>query len=226
MNTRTPMTRWHAFAIHFGISLVIFLVLAWFIIVKWYPIPFFSTDGGWQGIRIVAAVDLILGPLLTLIVYKHGKPGLKLDLTLIGLAQAMALTWGVWVTYHERPVALVYTINHFTPVTAYQMSDVGYDLNQLGNFGTQNPVPIYVDIPTDPDGQQDYLRESLRLGIPLYLFHHRYRKFTPEYLAVLKEQSELLYAWLESREAGRQALEAFYQTIFCNLSNLCALILQ
>ncbi|MCG6936115.1 MAG: hypothetical protein LJE73_09510, partial [Proteobacteria bacterium] len=78
MNSLQPISRWRAFLIHLGISLVIFLILAYIILIKWYPVPFFYTDGGWQGVRIVAAVDLVLGPLLTLLVYKHGKPGLKM----------------------------------------------------------------------------------------------------------------------------------------------------
>ena len=91
--------RVRAFLIHLAISFVIFLVLAYMIVVYWYPLPFFHTDGGWQGFRIIVGVNLVLGPLLTLIVYKPGKPGLKLDLTLIGMAQALALSWGIWVTY-------------------------------------------------------------------------------------------------------------------------------
>ena len=84
--------RINAFLIHLTISFIIFLVLAYLIVLHWYPLPYFHTDGGWRGIRIIAGVDLVLGPLLTLIVFKPGKPGLKFDLTLIGLAQAVALT--------------------------------------------------------------------------------------------------------------------------------------
>ncbi|MCG6887566.1 MAG: hypothetical protein LJE74_10180 [Proteobacteria bacterium] len=211
MNSLQPISRWRAFLIHLGISLVSISIPAYFILVKWYPFPYFTTDGGWQGIRIVAAVSLVLGPLLTLLVYKHGKPGLKMDLTLIALVQAAALVWGVWTTYNERPVALVYTINYFTPVAAYQMRKLGYDPKQLDAFGTNNPIPVYADIPTDPDGQQEYRRQAVSSGVPLYLFYTLYRKFTPEYLALLKQQSDVLYDWLESRPEGRQALEALYQ---------------
>ena len=52
------MTRYRAFAIHLGISLAIFTVLAYLVLAVWYPDLFFTTDGGWQGIRIIIAVDL------------------------------------------------------------------------------------------------------------------------------------------------------------------------
>jgi hypothetical protein len=39
----------------------------------WYPEFLFKTDGGWNGIRLIAGIDFIIGPTLTLIVYKAGK---------------------------------------------------------------------------------------------------------------------------------------------------------
>ena len=71
------MTRIGAFLIHLGVSFAIFLALASLVVFVWYPDFFFSTDGGWQGMRIIIAVDLVLGPTLTLIVFKPGMPGLK-----------------------------------------------------------------------------------------------------------------------------------------------------
>ena len=73
------MSRIKAFLIHLGISAVIFFILLYLIIFHWYPGFLFTADGGWQGVRIIAAVDLVLGPLLTLVVYKAGKPSLKME---------------------------------------------------------------------------------------------------------------------------------------------------
>ena len=50
------MNRFGAFAVHLGISLVIFIILGYLILFHWYPDFFFASDGGWQGIRIVAFV--------------------------------------------------------------------------------------------------------------------------------------------------------------------------
>ena len=62
-----------AAGIHLAISTIIFLFLAYFIIFEWYPFPYFTADGGWQGIRIIAMIDLILGPFMTLIIFNPGK---------------------------------------------------------------------------------------------------------------------------------------------------------
>lgn len=204
--------RINAFLIHLTISFAILLVPAYFIVFHWYPFPYFYTDGGWQGIRILAAVSLALGPLLTLVVYKPGKPGLKFDLTMIGLAQAAALTWGVWVTYTERPVALVYTFDHFTAVAAKSLTKVKYPLEELAIYGDKTPVPVYANLPQDPIQQQEYLAQAAGSRTPLYFFTHLYTKFNAENLQILRQQSDKLFKYIKSDENGKQLLYTFFQS--------------
>lgn len=191
------MSRFKAFSIHFAISFVIFLVLLYFILVQWYPQPLFSTDGGWQVIRIIIGVDLILGPLLTLIVFKSGKPGLKFDLAMIALVQALALSWGVWNTYNERPAAVIYTLDFFTPVPAYQLKEQGMTAKELKKYGDSWPIIIYSDIPKDK--KSEVLAKSLREGIPLYLLTDYYKEFTKEQSGTLKESSMNLEKYVEDK---------------------------
>ena len=191
------MSRFKAFAIHFGISLIIFAILLYFILVQWYPEPLFSTDGGWRVIRIIVGIDLILGPLLTLIVFKSGKKGLKFDLTMIALFQFLALTWGVWNTYNERPAALIYTLDFFTPVPAYQLAEQGMTEDKLKQFGDSWPIFVYIDIPKDQISQ--VISESIQAGKPLYLLTERYKKFTKEQAPVLKENSMNIAKYVETR---------------------------
>lgn len=191
------MSRFKAFAIHFGISFAIFLFLLYFILVQWYPEPLFSTDGGWRVIRIIVGVDLILGPLLTLIIFKSGKPGLKFDLTMIALVQFLALSWGVWNTYNERPAALIYTLDFFTPVPAYQLAEQGMTADKLKKFGDSWPILIYIDIPKDQISQ--VIKEAMQAGKPLYLLTERYKKITKEHVPVLKENSMNIEKYVETR---------------------------
>ena len=191
------MSRFKAFAIHFAISFLIFLVLLYFILVQWYPEPLFSTDGGWRVIRIIAGVDLILGPLLTLIVFKSGKPGLKFDLSIIALVQVIALSWGVWTTYNERPAAIIYTLDFFTPVPAYQLKEVGMTAAKLKEFGDSWPILIYSDIPKEKTSE--VIIEAAHAGQPLYLLTKYYRKFSKEQSQVLKENSMNLEKYVNDK---------------------------
>lgn len=191
------MTRFKAFAIHFAISFLIFLVVLYFILVQWYPAPLFTTDGGWRVIQIIIGVDLVLGPVLTLIVFKSGKPGLKFDLTMIALVQALALSWGIWNTYNERPAAIIYTLNFFTPVPAYQLAEQGMTAEKLKQFGDDWPILIYIDVPKEKISE--ILRESMRSGKPLYLQTQYYSKFSKKQHGVLKENSMKLEKYVEDK---------------------------
>ena len=199
------MSRFKAAAIHFAISLAIFFVILYFILIQWYPEPLFSTDGGWRVIQIIVGVDLVLGPLLTLIVFKTGKPGLKFDLTMIALVQFLALSWGVWNTYNERPAAIIYTLDYFTPVPAYQLIEQGMTAEKLKQFGDRWPILIYIDIPKEKISE--ILSEAIRSGKPPYLLTQYYKKFSKEQASVLKENSMNL----EKYVADKPKLKNIYQ---------------
>ncbi|MEL7399989.1 MAG: hypothetical protein AAFN68_05375, partial [Pseudomonadota bacterium] len=92
--TLTALNRFQAFIIHLGLSLVIFAVLLLLIMQFWYPGFLFTTSGGWDAVRLIIGVDLILGPLLTLLVFNPNKASLKKDLSVIALVQTLALAWG------------------------------------------------------------------------------------------------------------------------------------
>ena len=110
-------TRFTAFAVHLGISLVIFAALLLVVVFEWYRFPLFAIEGGWRGIQIIAGCDIVLGPLLTLIVFKPGKPHLKFDLGVIALIQIAALISGTWIAYVQRPVLMVYAEERFYPLS-------------------------------------------------------------------------------------------------------------
>ncbi len=110
-----PKNRWLAFLSHLGISLLIFLALLLLIVFFWYPGALFTAAGGWAGTRIIIGVDLVIGPLLTLVVYDIAKsrPVLFRDLTIIALVQLSCLAAGTYIVYHERPVAVIYVYDRF-----------------------------------------------------------------------------------------------------------------
>ena len=175
------MSRFSAFGVHIGISLIIFVVLAYLIVFQWYPGMFFNTDGGWRGMRIIFAVDLVLGPVLTLIVFKTGKPGLKLDLALIGMLQIVCLVIGTYIVYNERPLAVVYNDGRFTVMTKDDyLSDNGIPTPDLRHFPGKYPKWVEVDIPTDVEAEAELRTEVFRSGRLLNSLTERYRPFSEQ----------------------------------------------
>jgi hypothetical protein len=174
------MTRVRAFLIHLGISLSIFAVLAYLVMEVWYPDFFFETDGGWQGLRLLLGVDLVLGPLLTLIVYRAGKPGLGFDLTVIGAVQAACLAAGVWIVHAERPLAIVYVDGSFYSVTAQSFREIDVPVPDLDALPGPYPKWVSVGIPSDYEEQSDLRLEMLRSRRMLATLSERYVPFKVE----------------------------------------------
>lgn len=122
----TEYNRYQAFAVHMAISLVIFFILLICITQYWYPGILFDTGNGWKAIGMIVGIDLILGPLLTLIVFNHNKNSLKFDLSIIALIQTAALIYGTWTIHQTRPIALAFINSSF--ITIFANSDLSDDL--------------------------------------------------------------------------------------------------
>ena len=175
------ITRLQAFAIHLGISLVIFLVLLAVLVFDWYRFPLFSIEGGWKAIQIIAGCDIVLGPLLTLIVYKPGKPHLKLDLSIIAAIQFAALVSGTVITYLQRPVLMVYAEERFHSLTADYVRMAGIKPDQLERFRTM-PYPLaIVRLPDDDEERRKVRIASIGSG-GLYLRGDLFEARNAQYL--------------------------------------------
>ena len=66
---------------------------------------------------MIAGVDVFIGPLLTLTVFKVGKKGMKFDLICIALLQLTAMSYGLYVMFVARPIFTVYNQNVFYVVS-------------------------------------------------------------------------------------------------------------
>lgn len=156
------MIRIKAASTHFILSVVIFVSVIVFSRYFWYPPPHFSASGGWQGLKIVASVDLVLGPLLTLIVFDLSKGVKKLlfDLTLIAMIQFSALAWGVTTIFQQRPVAVVFWEDGFYAVPAIALKDQQIPAFMQTQQVTHKPVFVYAEKPQTVEGLKQLI-ESL-----------------------------------------------------------------
>lgn len=161
------MTKLQAFSRHFAISAAIVgavFALIWFV---WYPAPLFQVLGAWGIIRILVAVDLILGPLLTAVIYRRGKPGLALDLSVIAAIQVAALIYGTMAIYSERPCYMVFSVDRFEALSCKLI-----DRQQLAAREDLPPKPwrgpLYAiaELPADPAERNRLLMEVMFEGKP------------------------------------------------------------
>ena len=157
------VNRYQAFAVHLTASALvvgIFLLLTFFV---WYPAPLFTVEGTRLPLQILVAVDIVLGPLLTLVVFKPGKPGLKLDLAIILLIQLTAFIYGASVIFRERPVIVSFAVDRFVVVAAAETKDLAMDKldKDRVRLNVAGPTYVYAEQPDDPQLAQEIMLEAL-----------------------------------------------------------------
>ncbi len=152
LQQRMPQTRWGAFGYHLCISIAIFALLI-LVTTQWlYPGVLYAMAGGWQGFRIVAGVDLILGPALTLIIYNIAKPRRELirDLSIIGLVQFSCLFAGMYLVYQGRPVVVAWVDDQFFALRMTELVSAPEQSAQYPAVSLMRPTWYEVELPEGP----------------------------------------------------------------------------
>lgn len=108
---------------HFLTSALVVATAAAMVFWVWYPDPWQGMLGVASIFGIVVLVDLVCGPLLTFILSspKKSKRERWLDLSLIGMIQVGALTYGLWSVFIARPVVLAFEVDRLFVVTANEI---------------------------------------------------------------------------------------------------------
>jgi hypothetical protein len=147
--------RIRAALIHLTLSAALALVVFLPIYFYWYPDVLFEGAGGRDLFFLIVGVDVTLGPLITLIIFKPGKKGLLFDLIVIGIMQTAALAFGVYTLFESRPVHIAFVIDRFEVVRANGFPAGELEKGTKGNdkLSWTGPTLIGVKMPTDPDEQ-------------------------------------------------------------------------
>jgi hypothetical protein len=127
--------RFRAAGLHFTISAIVGLLLAcviWFII---YPPPLLEALGGDKVFLMLLGIDIVLGPLLTFVVFKVGKKTLKFDLAIIVALQIGAMVYGLSVLWQGRPIYLAALGHRFDAVQAMDVQGASLISSQTPLFG-------------------------------------------------------------------------------------------
>ena len=120
LNVQPVVGRGFAVAIHLGATLLIAGFAATLVFGVWYPYPYRSISGGLELFALVVGVDLVIGPMLTAVVFNPAKTRahLKRDLSVIVVLQACFLAYGVHTVFAARPVYMVHEVDRFRVVSA------------------------------------------------------------------------------------------------------------
>lgn len=115
--------RLKAAGIQLAISFAIAVFAALLVFLVWYPYPYREISGGRELFLLLMAVDVVLGPLMTLVVFNSKKRRrlIYFDFAVIGLLQLAALGYGIWTVAMARPVVLAFEFQRFNVVHAVEV---------------------------------------------------------------------------------------------------------
>lgn len=179
------LSRWQAAGAHLLVSVAIAAVIVTVLLVVWYPGPLFEAAGG-DGLRYIL-VGAILGPLLTLVVFKSGKRGLRFDLTMISLVQIAALVYGVSIAFLARPAFMVFVKDRFELVTAGELDPAELAAAKYPQFrtpGWTGPELVAADTPTESKERSRLINAALE-GLDLQHFPRYYTPYAERTREVL-----------------------------------------
>jgi hypothetical protein len=200
------MSRWKAAAIHLSISACVAAIAAGLIFGLWYPPAYRTAAGADQLVLLLIGVDITLGPLLTLVVYKAGKWGLRFDLAMIALFQCAAFLYGMSVVTRARPAFVVAVIDRFVLVPANDLDPVDLAKGSKPEFRSLSwtgPRLVGAQLPTDEGARTDLLFSGLAgKDIDKYPeYYVDYATAAPELLTHAKPIDDLIGKHPQSRDA-------------------------
>lgn len=135
-----------------GIAALVAILIFWL----WFPYPYYQLSGGTRLFVLFCAINIVCGPLLTLILFDPTKARWKwgLDLTLIVLLQVGAMAYGFYNIVQSRPVFLAFEGDRFRIVRAAdvdlaQLDGIDGEFSRLSWTGPRL-VGVKLLKPTDP----------------------------------------------------------------------------
>jgi hypothetical protein len=111
--------------VHLLFSAILAAACAALVYLLWYPAPLGSMSGVSDLFVLMLGVDVVLGPLVTLVVFNTRKPRAELvrDLALVVLLQLGALGFGMWTVFAGRPVHGVFEYDRIRVLHANEIPE-------------------------------------------------------------------------------------------------------
>ena len=157
-----------AACLHLLLSLAVAAAAATLVFGVWYPFPYSELSSGRELFLLLVAVDVVCGPLLTLVLFNPAKPRreLWLDIGLVALIQLAALGYGLNVVKEARPLYLVQEIDRFKVISApdIDMSALVLIPVALQPVLTNGPLTVAIREPRNAKEREQFLFESIQGG--------------------------------------------------------------
>lgn len=189
---------------HFLISLIVALLIISLVFFVWYPAPLAKATGVTNIFLLMLIIDVTLGPLLGLLVYKEGKKTLKMDLSIVISIQIVALSYGLYSIAQARPVWIVFNDNQFELVRNNEIKIDNIEKVQKQFKQTLWHIPEYVAVSSadSPEEKQVEQMNSILNGVSVAQYPERYTRLD-NLKHDLKNQSKSLILLKDSNDTRK-----------------------
>ncbi|MEK7990414.1 MAG: hypothetical protein VSS52_005360 [Thiotrichaceae bacterium] len=234
------MTRIQAFTTHLITSLSVVFAVTAIALWLWYPDFYASTNSIWQPLSMMIGVDAVLGPVMMLILFKPGKPGLKFDIAVILIVQIFALTSATALLFTERPKLTVYYDGMFVCLSANNVKAANAEPEQFKRDDFLVPQ-AYLTMPNNLEAQQAWDKRLTEvsagnLSFPPYVFGDKFEMIGEQSLAsmlyeeldltkVIAEKSKYYPVWQKFlKKHGEKTKDYIYLSMTCSANEHLAAV--
>jgi len=210
--------RLKAFGLHLLASTSALSLILGSLYLGWYRWPGWYLADAAHLILVMIGVDVVLGPLMTLIIARSTKPRRELtrDIAMIVVVQLCALGYGTVSLWQGRPLYFAFSENVLQMVQAYDI-----DADEWAQGSRQNPdfAPhwysfprwIWAPLPKDPNESRKIVTSAIIGGddvtsMPRYF--KRWEQGLPDLRTHLKNVDNLAYFSKGQKEALKERMRA------------------
>ena len=220
MSDRLRAAGWHLL-----ISCCIALLSAALVFLVWYPGLIARVSGVRDIYLLVLAVDVILGPAITLVIFNTKKKmarELKRDLAVVGTIQILALLYGLHTVFIARPAFIVYNAGRFDVTYANDLDDKSLaqaTVKEYQSLPVLGPKLIASVAPTDVKARNKLLFDSVAGGADLPTLPQYFAPYASQKTKIITKLQPLT-SLVETNSKDRPAVDALIQRYAASKTNV------
>jgi len=185
-NKELLLKKTKAASTHLLLSILLIFIFFFFAINYWFPNDILALTGIKEILIMILLIDIIIGPLLTFLVFNPIKKSLKFDLSSILAIQLTMFFYGVYTVYTAHPVYITFTVDRFTLVSARDANPSKALLTEYKVSKLSRPILAYTESPKDTEKQQELLFGSVEGGLDLEAFSEYYQPYKENINKIIK----------------------------------------
>ena len=149
--------KFKASLIHLVISTIIVIITLGLITYFWYPLNYLYISRFIQIAIVLVCVDLVMGPVLTFVVYNAKKASLKFDLSVIAFLQLAAIGYGGYMLFQNHPLYVTFTIDRYTLVTTQDAEPKKAQYNEYKISKLSSPQLAFAALPETIEAKNELM---------------------------------------------------------------------